>query len=374
MSDPAIPAIRTVEARDLAPINALLDRVWFPQKTAAGFDWLIRQNPGQSGFPAGWVVQDGSGHVSAFLGNFVQKAWRQGTPYLIASGHSFVSAPDQGGRALSLLRTFLRQDAPVLLSGMNANPVRARIYTAMKLAVYPETGALKLSWITNPSLVALGSVSWRVHELAGGQHMRRIPDIPRSAPGVDVILSRHAAGVQRIAAPATHAGLAAFDAQLRTGPRLFTERSPEALAWRLADPDQRVPPILLAYPQSGPIRGLALFQFNKPSEAEPPYLDAVDLVTLEPDDGDAVQALMRAGLALARHGGAARLRLAMVAPTLLRQLGPLAQSARQSQSDAPHAFYKASAGMPAPVGEVWQPSPYDGDNGPSLRPLPIRLR
>ncbi len=374
MPDPATPAIRPVEPRDLAQINTLLDRVWFPRKSAAGFDWLIRQNPGQSGLPAGWVVQDRSGHVSAFLGNFVQKAWRAGHPHLIASGHSFVAAPDQGGRALSLLRTFLRQDAPVLLSGMNANPVSARIYTAMKLAVYPESGSLKLSWITNPALVALGALSWRAHELAGGQHMRRIPDIARPAPDIDAILLRHTEDVQRITSPATHTGLAVFDAQLRAGPRLFAERSPEALAWRLADPDQAVPPILLAYPQSGPIRGLALFQFNKPSEAEPPYLDIIDLVTLDPDDGVAVQVLLHAGLALARHGRAARLRLAMVTPTLLCQLGPLAQSARQSTSETPHAFYKANPNMPAPVSDTWQPLPYDGDNGPSLRPLPIRLR
>lgn len=374
MPDPATPEIRPVEPRDLAQINTLLDRVWFPRKSAAGFDWLLRQNPGQSGLPAGWVVQNGFGHVSAFLGNFVQKAWRAGNLDLIASGHSFVAAPDQGGRALSLLRTFLRQDAPILLSGMNANPISARIYTTMKLAVYPETGSLKLSWITNPALVALGALSWRAHELAGGQQMRRIPDIPRPAPDIDAILSRHAAAVQRITSPATHTGLAAFDAQLRAGPRLFTERSPEALAWRLADPDQVVPPIILAFPQSGPIRGLALFQYNKPSEAEPPYLDIIDLVTLNPEDGAAAQALVRAGLALARHGGAARLRLAMVTQPLLKQLGPLADSARQSKSEAPHAFYKANPNMPAPVSETWQPLPYDGDNGPSLRPLPIRLR
>ncbi len=372
MPDPAIPTIRPVEPRDLAQINALLERVWFAQKTAAGFDWLIRQNPGQSGLPAGWVVEDRSGNVSAFLGNLVQKAWRAGTPHLIASGHSFIAAADQGGRALSLLRTFLRQDTPVLLSGMNANPVSARIYMAMKLAVYPETGSLKLSWIANPALVAFGALSWRAHELVGGQHMRLIPDIPRPAPDADAILARHAGDVERIAAPISHARLAAFDAHLRAGPRLFTERSPEALAWRLADPEQAVAPVLLAYPQSGAIRGLALFQFNKPSEAEPPYLDVIDLVTLDPEDGTALQALVRAGLALARHGGAARLRLTMVTPHLLRQLGPLAQSARQSSSDAPHAFYKATTDMPAPVSDVWQPLPYDGDNGPSLRPLPIR--
>lgn len=362
--------IRPVSPEDLPQINALLDRVWFPRRSADGFDWLISRNPGQSGLPAGWVTEDQSG-VQAFLGNFVQKAWRQGAPHLIASGHSFVAAPGRGGLAFGLIRRFLRQTEPVILSGMNSNPVSAELYGAMRLSTYPQTPALRLSWITNPAAAAAGALSWRFHGLTGERYARRFGDIARPSPPIRRLLEAQGGNFRWVETPQEDDALETFDRALRAGDRLFTERSSEALAWRLSDPDAAVPPVLLATPAEGQVRGLALFQFNKPSEAEPPYLDVMDLVTLDPEDTAAVEVLMRAGLALAKGGGAARLRLQLVTPATLRLLGRLAKTAVRSIGTAPHAFFKANAGAPFPIDSAWQPLPYDGDNGPSLRSMPI---
>jgi|JI10StandDraft_1071094.scaffolds.fasta_scaffold187865_3 hypothetical protein len=363
--------IRPVAPEDLTHINALLSQVWFPRRSADGFDWLMARNPGQSGLPPGWVASDETG-VQAFLGNFVQRAWRLGEAHLIAAGHSFVARPGRGGLAFGLIRRFLRQPEPLILSGLNSNPVSAELYQAMRLATYADTGSLRLSWVTNAGAVLAGAASWRLHAVTGHRHARRLADIRRPAPGVERILKAHGGDVRRIIDPNGDTRLAAFDLSLRRGARLFTERSPEALAWRLADPESDTPPVLVAYPAEGAIRGLALLQFNKPSEAEPPYLDVTDLVTLDPQDSEAAQALLRAGLALAKRGGAARLRLQMVSRDTLRLIGPLAAAARRSVSAAPHAFYKANPGAPLPVEAYWQPLPYDSDNGPSLRAMPIR--
>lgn len=357
---------------DLPQINRLLDRVWFSPRSPAGFKWLFADNPGQSGLPGGWVVENPDGQICAYLGNFVQRAWQNGTLRLIASGHTFVAAPGQGGRAMRLLRLFLRQPEPAILAGLNANPISARIYAAMKLDAYPETGAMMLSWMANPVIATRGAISWRAHALTGYYFARRVPGIPQRKPDVDALLARGGEDITRIVAPLEDTRLAAFDTALRNGPRLFTERSPAALAWRLSDPDAELGPVLLAYPSTGPIRGLALFRFNKPSEAGPPFLDVIDLVTLDEQDHDAAQRLLKAGLGLARRAKMARLRLLMITPPLLRLLGPLVDKARKTTGAMPFAYYKAQMELPDPVYLSWQPLPYDGDHGPSLRPLPVR--
>ncbi|MFN3911215.1 hypothetical protein [Hyphomonas sp.] len=364
--------VRPIVPGDFAAIDRLMERVWFARRSAAGFDWLCHRNPGQSGLPAGWVAEDRDGIVRAFLGNFVQRGWYQGEANLIASGYNFVSDADQGGRAVNVLRACLKQDSIALVHTLTANPFSGRLHTAMRLTPYPETGTLKLDWMTQPVVAAIGAISWRAHGLAGEKFIRRIPDLPRRVPDVNAWLAEAGGDVLRIAHPETDARLASFDLELRAGARLFAERSPAALQWRLSDPDDPVPPVLVAYPATGAIRGLALFQFNKPSEAEPPYLDVMDLVSLDPEDSTAVQALIKAGLMLARRSGAARLRLSMVSPGLLRLLGPYADQARKTVSTFSHAFYKPKATTFTCTGETWQPLPYDGDNGPCLRAWRVR--
>jgi hypothetical protein len=372
MTSPNRIDVRPMVPEDFPAIDRLMERVWFARRSAEGFDWLCHRNPGQAGCVTGWVAEDRDGFVRAFLGNFVQRGWQRGQENLIASGYNFVSDADQGGRAVNVLRACLKQESIALVHTLTANPFSGRLHTAMRLTPYPETGTLKLDWMTRPLVAVAGALSWRAHGLLKQKYIRRFPDIPRRAPDVNAWLAEAGGDVVRIEHPERDVRLAAFDAELRKGERLFAERSPAALQWRLNDPDDPVPPVLAAYPSTGAIRGLAMFQFNKPSEGEPPYLDVIDLVSLDPEDSTAIQALIKTGMMLAARSGAARLRLAMVPPGLLKLLGPFADRGRKTVSQYSHAFYKPKATTFDCTLETWQPLPFDGDNGPCLRAWRVR--
>lgn len=368
----ALKPVRPAEAGDRDAINSLLQAAGFPKRSRRGFDWLLRDNPGQGEVPGGWVAEDNNDTVCAFLGNFVQRAWLNGRPCLTSSAHSFVTARGQPSRALRLLRHFVNQDGAVLLNGLNASPDSAWIYEVLGYPSYPDTGNLRLSWVTDAAAVTRLAHRLRSRLPVLDALAPYIPEPRRRWPAVGDAIAASGEDTGQIVVPIGNARLAAFDAELRSGPRLFTERSPEALHWRVSDPDARVPPVLVAHPAEGPIRGLALFQFNKPSRIEPPCLDVIDLVTLDPKDRAAVQALLQTGLHLAKEGGAARLRLNLVTPALLALIGPLNDSAEKEVGETPHAFYRFNVDMPEPLTRYWQPLPYDADHGLVLRPMPVR--
>jgi hypothetical protein len=361
----SVRRIRPAEARDYDGINSLLQAAGLPKRSRRGFDWLLRDNPGQSGVPAGWVAEDGEGHIAAFLGNFVQRAWLNGRSCLTASAHSFVTARGQPGRALTLLRHFVNQDDAALLNGLNAGADSAWIYDILGYPPYPDTGSLRLSWATGPTAQA-GNFP-RLSTLT-----RLLPEPRYRWPAVGDAIAASGQDVSQIVVPLGNARLADFDSALRQGARLFAERSPETLYWRLTHPDAGVAPILISYPADGQIEGLALLQFNKPSRGEPPCLDIIDLVTLDPKHRSAVQALLQAGLSIAREGGAARMRLNLVTQPLLAMIGPMIDSADKHVGSSPHAYYRFNIDMPEPLARYWQPLPYDADHGLGLRAMPVR--
>lgn len=355
--------VRSVAPRDREGINALLRGAGLTERSRRGFNWLVRDNPGQGDIPAGWIAETRDGEICAFIGNFVQRAWLNGGSCLVASGHSFVAAKGQPSRALRLLRHFVNQDGAALLNGLNADPASARIYEVLGYPAYPETGNLKLSW----PVAGDGAAAGRVPAFLS----RLLPERSRPWPAVGDAIAVSGQDTGQIVVPRGNERLAAFDAALRQEPRLFAERSPEALSWRLSDPDASVPPVLIAFPSSGAIRGLALFQFTKPLRAEAARLDIIDLVTLDPKDRAAAQALLQTGLALAREGGAARMQLGLVTPPLLALIGPMIDLAEKQVSETPHAFYRFNVDMPEPLSRYWQPLPYDADHGLGLRAMPV---
>ena len=151
--------------------------------------------------------------------------------------------------------------------------------------------------------------------------------------------------------------------------RLIADRSPAMLRWRLADPDLTLRPLVLAFNRGETIGGYAMAMMSKGNPIEPPMLEIVDLVALD-DEPRAIPALIQALLANARRLGAAKLRIQTVNPELLRRMGPWADTARR-EGGWGHCHVKFAPGTPG--GETWSPTPFDGDYGICLRPVPVAV-
>ena len=148
--------------------------------------------------------------------------------------------------------------------------------------------------------------------------------------------------------------------------RLLADRSPEILRWRLADPDLTLPPVMLACVKDSRIVGMAMAQMTKTSLIEPPYLDIVDLIALETAP-EAIGLLTKALINNARALGAAKVRLQVVTPRLLAQLGDLAKTARR---EGGWGHCHAIIDDPA-LAATWTPTPFDGDYGICWRTPPM---
>jgi hypothetical protein len=110
---------------------------------------------------------------------------------------------------------------------------------------------------------------------------------------------------------------------------------------------------------------MAMVSKNNP--IEPPVLEIIDIVALR-DEPAAIEGLIQTLLANARRLGAAKMRIQTVNEDLLRRLGPLAFSARH-EGGWGHCHVRFDAGVRGVHG--WVPTPFDGDYGLCLRPVPV---
>jgi len=155
---------------------------------------------------------------------------------------------------------------------------------------------------------------------------------------------------------------------LRVEGRAVADRSPRILRWRIADPDQTAPPLLLAFTRDGAVTGYAMAILTKATPIDPVFLEILDLVALE-DEPHAIPALMRALVDQARARGAAKVRLQVVNEELKRRLGPWALGARHEGGwGHGHVRFREEAG----AGDLatWSPTPFDGDHGFCQRSAP----
>ena len=147
--------------------------------------------------------------------------------------------------------------------------------------------------------------------------------------------------------------------------RLLADRGPEIMAWRLADPDQTLPPILLGRMRDGRLVGTATAMMTKTSPIEPPCLDIIDLTALQTDP-EAIEVLAGVLIDNARALGAAKVRLPVTNPDILDHLGALPPKARREGG-----WGHCHARVDDPVlAETWAPTPFDGDYAVCARPVP----
>ncbi|ADL00105.1 hypothetical protein [Brevundimonas subvibrioides] len=362
-------SVRTIEDDDHEALNLLHRSVGWPQRSAAGWRWLAG-NPArlESGAPAGWLLEaDADGEACGMTGNFVQRFHRGEETLYGATGFSIIVTPRARGRSRKLLRTFAEQPGVFARYTFNANPTSSPLYKRFDMVAWPPTTHdLKLSWRID-TLACAGGRLWREVD-------RRAPHLIDPAQerllngrlGDAVSLSLPA-GVSVLADLADRSPYADFWSALKAEGRLIADRSPTTIRWRLSDPDLTLRPLLLAFGAGESITGFAMATMSKGNPIEPPMLEILDLVALK-NEPRAIPALMEALLKNARALGAAKVRIQTVNAHLLKRLGPLAQTAKR-EGGWGHChvrFEPDTAGV-----DTWAPTPFDGDYGICLRPVPV---
>jgi len=225
---------------------------------------------------------------------------------------------------------------------------------------------VKLSWRVDP-LACAGGRFWReidrrVPRLTEARAERLLNPRLHDPEALDL-----PTGVAVLTDLADRSRFADFWEALKAEGRMLADRSPAMLRWRLSDPDLTLRPVLLAFNRGKTIGGYAMAMMSKGNPIEPPMLEIIDLMALQ-DEPEAIPALMQALLDNARSLGAAKLRIQTVSPDLLRRLGPLADAARR-EGGWGHCHVKF--GPETPGAAIWSPTPFDGDYGICLRPVPV---
>lgn len=365
--------IRPFTAADIAGVNALHRSVWWPERSIAGWNRLL-DNPAarEIGAVPGWIIDGADGQPAGFLGNLIQKFRHEDSVLHGATGYSLVVRPEARGASKHLLDAFTQQPGVFATYVFDANPLSAPLYLRFGMQPWPPgTHALKLSWINDPVALLIGKV------------MR---GATRGRPGLaqmlgERLMNPRVGTMPKLALPSGVAVLTDFrdrsryadfwDSLIADGD-LLVDRSPEAMRWRLTDPDLTTRPLMLAFNRGSVITGFAMAMVAKNMTVEAPFLEIIDLVALE-NDVDAIPTLMRALTEAAPKLGAAKVRLQTVSPQLLDRLGSWAAKARREGGWGHcHAAFAPDAPNPA----LWSPTPLDGDYAICVRqpPLPASRR
>ena len=363
-------SLRPIDATDHEAVNALHRFVGWPSRSEAGWNWLAsNQARLETAAPAGWLLESETGEPCGFTGNFVQRFHHGDRIAHGATGFSIIVTPQARGQSRTLLTRLADQPGMFARYTFNANPASSPLYKRYGMIAWPPaTHDVKLSWRID-TLACAGGRLWReidrrAPRLTEGRAERLLNSRLHDPEALDL-----PSGVAVLTDLADRSRFADFWAALKAEGRLIADRSPATMRWRLADPDLTLRPLLLAFNRGKAIGGYAMAMMSKGNPIEPPMLEIIDLMALK-DEARAIPALMEALLANARSLGAAKLRIQTVNPDLLRRLGPLADSARREGGWGHcHAKFEPDA----PGIDTWSPTPFDGDYGICLRPVPVPL-
>lgn len=356
---------------DIDTVNALHRSVWWPERSKAGWAWLDA-NPARADIdaPTGWVVTDEAGAPAAFVGNLIQRFWKDDVLFHGATGFSIIVPPSVRGASRQLLKVFNRQPHVFAAYTFNANSRSAPLYGRHDMVAWPpRTHDLKLSWIIDPIDCLHGRVLREAVKRAPhltDPYRERFMHRRLGAPRTPRLPSQ----VSPVTDLGDRSDYAAFWEALKAEGRLIADRSPEILRWRMADPDQKTPPVMVAFRRDGVITGYAMALMAKANPIEPAILEILDLVALE-GDAKAIPALMQALMAEGRALGAAKVRLQVLGEDLLRRLGPWAAGARR-EGGWGHSHVRFNAG--GPDHHAWSPTPFDADHAFCQRPVPVRKK
>ena len=356
------PVIRPFRPDDRAAVNALHRSVAWPGRSPEGWRWLD-DNPArqEADAPSGWVAADADDRPQAFVGNFVQRfCAADGSVLHGATGFSIIVGDAARGAAHGLIRAVLRQPGMSVHYTLNANPRAARLYPRHGLEPWPtKTHAAKLAWVTDPWVCGVGKALRSLAHRRQGLEERlgeRLTNgrLTRPRP---FVLPAETVALDRFGD--TSAWGDYWRALLSSSPGLVADRSPEAMRWRLANPDLPRQPYVLAAVRRGRIRAHLTAMVAKGGGLEPPALEILDLMAL-PGERAAARSLVQCLFDNAKRLGAAKVRLQVVDGSTLDLLGDLVDGARM-EGGWGHGHARFAPAHEADFRSGWTPTPYDGD-------------
>lgn len=362
--------VRTVGNNDHDAVNRLHQGVGWPHRSEAGWRWLA-DNPArlETAAPSGWLLETADGEPCGFTGNFIQRFHHGDRTLHGATGFSIIVQPRAQGNSRKLLTTFVSQPNLFALYTFNANPLSSPLFPRYGMQAWPpQTHNVKLSWRVDALACASGrlwrEIDRRAPRLIDSSNERLLNARLNELPILSLLR-----GVSLLSDLSDASRYGTFWTALKAEGRMIADRSPAMLRWRLSDPDLTLRPLLLAFNRGCEVRGYAMAVMSKGNPIEPPMLEILDLMAMA-DEPDAIPALMQALLDNARGLGAAKLRIQTVNPELLLRLGAFADTARR-EGGWGHCHVRFADDAPG-VG-TWAPTPFDGDYGICLRPVPVAM-
>lgn len=358
--------VRLLSMSDIPDINRLHRQVWWPERSPEGWRWLI-DNPAavEAAIPSGLVLEDSDGQACAFLGSFVQRFWQGDKIFYGSSGFSIIVPPKVRGASRQLISTFLALPSLSAHYTLNCNALSSPLYKRFGMKPWPlATHDLKLAWIIRPlACVAARGLRQLVMRKPSSVHWLGERLLPRASSFEPTRLGPDMEVVEDLSDSGDYA---AYWQALKATGRFMADRSPAMLRWRFSDPDLTHPIFMIVARQGGQIVAHAMAMMSKYSSIEPATLEILDLDGL-PHGRDRIAGLVQTLIDQAAPLGAAKLRLQVVNPVLLDDLGDLVGKAR-FEGGYGHCHFQMAEGFEGD--QTWQPTPFDGDYSICWRPLP----
>ncbi|MGA9131651.1 MAG: hypothetical protein WB384_06580 [Candidatus Sulfotelmatobacter sp.] len=361
--------IREASFSDFSAVSALKQRWGLAPDSSENWQRLWRHNPAlihqNSDRPIGWVLE-ADGAVVGYMGN-IFLLYRYGARTLTAvASHGLVIEPPYRAAGVSLVAAFYRQKSVDLYLTTTAIPSVGRIAQAFKSDALPQADyETVLFWILKPYPFALEMMN----KLEINPGLARTGSALASlAIGMDKLLRRRwptrgsilavsKITVNEIVEDDFHS---LWTERVNEDPRLFADRSPDALRWHFNFPGDQGSTRILCCWKDRELLGYAVLRHDPQLNGTQKSLVA-DILAKH-DDPEVLRALLIAAYDDARSAGSYILEVLGFPPKIRGVL--LKWNPYLRKYPACPFYYKAADPVlhkALAVGTAWYATPFDGD-------------